>query len=337
MGEIWGYFVGFLEQVLLWFATFTGNAGLGIILFTVCTRLVILPLTLSSIRSSRRMQEIQPKMKELQRKHGKDAKKLQEETVKLYQQHQINPVGGCVPLLFQLPIFFGVYQAVYHLMLPEQQQYLSAGVKAALLNESVKQVLHQPFLGLLDLGRAPFTEGFKDFHGPEYLILPILSVILQFIQQVMATPRMQDPQQKAMTQTMLFMPLVFGYIAFTFPAGAVLYWVTSSVVGIVQQYFTSGWGSLANYLPFLPPDQAPQPELGLEGEANQAPSGAAQAAPNSLDFWDLLRPLTELEPEGGPRLTKTPEPLSEAARQVGTDSSAEGEAQAPNRRSRRRK
>lgn len=319
MGAIWSIFVGFLEQVLLWFATLTGSIGIGIILFTICTRLVILPLTLSSIRSSRKMQEVQPLIKELQRKYGKDQKKLQEETLKLYQQYRINPVGGCLPMLLQLPIFFGVYQAVYHLMIPAQHIHLSDAVRAAVAESNVNPLLNQPILGSLwqfiglqdasqithllrqpflglDLGLAPFDSGFTNFHGIPYLIMPILSVVLQVMQQLMATPRVQDAQQKMMTQTMMFMPLVFGYIAFTFPSGAVLYWITSSVVGITQQYFTSGWGSLANHLKFLPPDRAPQPSLAVATASvtEGAIGGAQQSAPRST-FWDVLAPLLEHE------------------------------------------
>ena len=121
MGNIWSIFVGFLENVLLtfytWFnsAQIPGAAGLAIILFTILARLIILPLTLKSLQSTRRMQELQPQLKELQRKYGKDQQKLTEETMKLYREYKVNPAGGCLPMLLQFPIFIGVYQAVLHL------------------------------------------------------------------------------------------------------------------------------------------------------------------------------------------------------------------------------
>lgn len=293
MGGIWNIFVGFLEQALLWCALFTGNAGLGIILFTVCARLLILPLTLSSIRSSRRMQELQPKIKELQRKHGKDQRKLQEETVKLYQEHKVNPVGGCLPMLLQLPIFIGVYWAVLHLMEPATHSPVNSHVLQQLNDPTVQQLLLQPFLGI-QLGIKPFDEGFKNFHGPQYLVLPILSILLQYTQQLMAMPRTQDPQQKAMSRAMLIMPLFFGYITFIFPSGAVLYWTTSSIVGIVQQYFTSGWGSLANYLTFLPADKKSKQSPVVAAESSDQPGGSVPSAlAERPTFWDVLRPLTE--------------------------------------------
>jgi YidC/Oxa1 family membrane protein insertase len=296
MGGIWSAFVGFLEQALLWFSTIGGSAGIGIILFTIAARLAILPLTLSSLRSSRKMQQIQPLVKELQRKYGKEPQKLQEETMRLYREHKINPVGGCLPMLLQLPIFFGVYQAVYHLFGPEEQrQNLSAAAAQALQDPNVAALFNTPFLGLIDLGRATFGSGMP--FEPIYLVLPVMSVFFQLIQTVMATPRVQDPQQKAITQAMMIMPIVFGYIAFTFPQGAVLYWVMSSVVGVIQQYFTSGWGSLANYLKFLPPDGKPTtlPALAPVASSDEPATegtAAATAAPRT-DFWTVMRPLTE--------------------------------------------
>jgi YidC/Oxa1 family membrane protein insertase len=287
MGNIWGAFVGFLEQVLITASIWTSSVAIGIVLFTVTARLVILPLTLSSIRSGRRMQEVQPVLKELQRKYGKDQQKLQEETLRVYREYKINPVGGCLPLFLQLPIFFGVYQAVYHLMVPEQRVNLSAAAAEQIAEPAVRALFSQPYFGL-DLGVAAF--GAAGFAGIAYLVLPVLSVLLQLIQQVMAMPRVQDPQQKAVSQAMLFMPLVFGYIAFTFPTGAVLYWVVSSLVGVIQQYFTSGWGSLANYLKFLPPDKRP-----LTPTLAAAAPVAAEAAVETpqVDFWSVMRPLTE--------------------------------------------
>lgn len=313
MGGIWSAFVGFLEQALLWFSVLGGSAGIGIILFTIAARLAILPLTLSSLRSSRKMQQIQPLVKELQRKYGKEPQKLQEETMRLYREHKINPVGGCLPMLLQLPIFFGVYQAVYHLFGPEEQrQYLSASVAQALQDPATAALFTAPFLGLIDLGQATFG-GTAPFN-PIYLILPILSVLFQLLQTVMATPRVQDPQQKAITQAMMFMPIVFGYIAFTFPQGAVLYWVVSSAVGVVQQYFTSGWGSLANYLKFLPPDGKPTtlPPLASAVVAEGEASSSEATAPR-MDFWTVMRPLTETAGAGASVADTSSDPATEQA------------------------
>jgi YidC/Oxa1 family membrane protein insertase len=315
---IWNGFLGLLEQLLLFCAQLTGSVGFGIILFTIFARVAILPLTLSSIRSSRKMQEIQPQIKEIQRKYGKDQQKLQEETMRLYREMKINPVGGCLPIFLQLPIFLGVYQAVSHLMVPSMNQYLSEASKITLADPAVAKLFATPFLGLIELGKASWGPDPLGFNGAIYLILPVLSIMFQFLQQLMATPRVQDPQQKAMMQTMMFLPFVFGYISFTFPSGAVLYWVTSSIVGIIQQYFTSGWGSLANYLKFLPPDGKPAPSLtpalasvsssGGDISTNDEPTVATPRQ----DFWSVLKPLTELE-------TSPRTPAAMGAEQGGSD------------------
>ncbi len=300
MGNIWGIFVGFLQSVLLtfyqWFkdAGLPGSAGLAIILFTIVARVVILPLTLKSLQSARKMQELQPQIKELQRKHGKDAQKLQEETMKLYREYKINPAGGCLPMVFQLPIFLGVYQAVINLaQIPPAEHAVGAMVDVMArsgLNITSLQSLGQAklsggFLWLDDLGRVD-----------PYYILPVLSVIFQLIVQLMATPRVQDPQQKAMAQSMLVLPIVFGYIGFTFPSGAVLYWVVGSVLSMIQQYVISGWGSLSNYLKFLPTNGGLFPPVTPVTVAATNGGTTTDEPSQKLGFWDVLRPLTEQEP-----------------------------------------
>ena len=146
--------------------------------------------------------------------------------------------------------------------------------------------------------------------------------------------------RKAMMQAMMFMPLVFGYIAFTFPAGAVLYWVMSSVAGVVQQYFISGWGSLANHLKFLPPDKRPTSTL-----AAATPSGSVSVVGSSQDdtrspaaeaqrsnFWDVLRPLVEQESTGD-QTTPSDDAVEQAIEQV----RRQGRPQQNPRRQRRRR
>lgn len=292
--QLWNAFVHLLEQVLMTFFSWTGSAGLAIILFTIVARLVILPLTLKSLQSSRKMQEIQPLMKELQRKYGKEPQKLQEETFKLYREYKINPAGGCLPMLFQLPIFFGVYQAVINLTRTSPAEHAAASMIAAISQQggniaslpvNVNQpLLYGSFLWLPTLG----------IPDPLY-ILPVLSVIFQLIVQLMATPRVQDPQQKAMMQSMLIMPIVFGYIGFTFPSGAVLYWVVGSILSMIQQYVISGWGSLANYLKFLPTDGGLfPPSIPATATAAASTSSTGLVADNQVvkrDFWDILSPL----------------------------------------------
>ena len=320
IGSIWSAFVGFLENVLLTFNSWTGNGGLAIILFTVLARVVILPLTLKSLQSTRKMQELQPQIKEIQRKYGKEPQKLQEETAKLYREYRVNPLGGCLPMLLQLPIFFGVYQAVIKLTQISVAESV-AGTITTILGQNGVNVASLPLLGSSQLS-GPFLWITQLGRPDPYYILGVLSLVFQLIVQLMAMPRVQDAQQKAMSQSMLILPLMFAYIGFTFPAGAVLYWVVGSVLSMIQQYVISGWGSLANYLKFLPPDR------GLFPPATPATAGAAgngsvvtgEETPK-LAFWDVLRPLTEqgpsdsMEPVGTDIATE--EAIGEAKRQAG--------------------
>jgi YidC/Oxa1 family membrane protein insertase len=291
MSTIWQAFVGFLESVILQFFVWTGSGGLAIIIFTIIVRSLILPLTLKSLQSSRKIQQLQPQIKEIQRKYGKDPQKLQEETAKLYRDNKINPLGGCLPMLLQLPIFFAVYQAVLHLTQVSVPEYAGAQIISTLQQQGINITDTFATIGLPRLGGSFLW--LENLGQPDpYYILGILSVIFQLIVQLMAMPRVQDPQQKAMTQAMLVMPLMFAYIGFTFPAGAVLYWVIGSVFSMVQQYVISGWGSLANYLKFLPPDRGLYPPINPNTVAVATADGNAEA-PKKVDFWDVLRPLTE--------------------------------------------
>jgi YidC/Oxa1 family membrane protein insertase len=301
MGNIWAIFVGFLESVLLtffhWFQAIglPGSAGLAIILFTIIARLVILPLTLKSLQSTRRMQELQPQLKEIQRKYGKDQAKLSEETMKLYKEYKVNPAGGCLPMVLQFPIFIGVYQAVLHLT----QTTVAEHAVGKMVDVLVSNGLNVANAAAQNLGQPQLYGGFlwlADLGKPDpYYVLGVLSVIFQLIVQLMATPRVQDPQQKAMTQSMLILPLMFGYLGFTFPAGAVLYWVVGSILSMIQQYVISGWGSLANYLKFLPTTGGLLPPItpaAATASANSTPA-AEEPPAEKLSFWEVLRPLTE--------------------------------------------
>ncbi len=208
--------------------------------------------------------------------------------------------------MLHLPIYFCGHQAVYPLFEGEAcRQYLRERAAARLTDPAIAEIFSQKLFGVIEVGGVTF--GPNGFAGIAYVVLPVLSILLQLVQTLMATPRVQDPQQKAMTQMMMFMPLVFGYIAFTFPQGAVLYWVVSSVVGIVQQYFTSGWGSLANYLKFLPPDGKPSTLTPALAPAAVSAEASGVAAPRA-DFWSVMRPLTEATEAAPAPEAPAPEP-----------------------------
>ncbi len=290
----WAQFVQFLEFILRTLTDWTGSLGIAIILFTILTRLAMLPLTIKQLKSSKKMQELQPMMAELRRKYGKDQQKLTQEMTKLYREQKVNPAGSCLPILIQLPIFLGVYQSVIHLV-------TNGGFPEQVLT----------FLGIR-LGAIAWQNG--TLTGWQYLILPILSVVLQMLTTIMAMPKIQDPQQKAMSQAFMFMPLIFGYIGFTFNQGAVLYWVAGSVLAVIQQFFVTGFGSLTNYLPFLPERQGFMTPAPVAVSPSTSDEPDESAAPRS-DFWTPLGKLTATPATAGGD-TSTEQSINEVKRQI---------------------
>jgi len=181
------------------------NWGLSIIILTLLTKIIFFPLTYHSTRSMSKMQELQPKIKALRAKYKKakqdiaQRRKMNEEMMKLYKEHGINPAGGCLPMLIQIPVFWGFFQ---------------------LLRVAI-EFRHSPFIFWIN------DLSIKD----PYYVTPILMGITQFISQKM-TPTSADPTQARM---MLIMPVIMTIFFMGFPSGLVLYWLTSNVLQIGQQ------------------------------------------------------------------------------------------------------
>ena len=177
-----------------------GNYGIALLLATVLVRLLLLPLMIKQIRYSKVMQQMQPEINSIRSKYKGDSRKIQEETMKLWQQAGVNPMAGCFPMLLQLPILYALYGAIY------------GNIR---LNNSA-------FLWAPHLGQ----------HDPTY-ILPILAAITTyFSSRVMMTT--SDPQQRIM---LFIMPVMVLLIGTKFPAGLALYWVFTNVFTTVQTYF----------------------------------------------------------------------------------------------------
>lgn len=210
--------------------------GFAIILFTLIVKIVTLPLNLQQARSMKATQELQPRLQELQKKYAKDKEKLTQAQMELYREHGVNPLGGCLPMLIQFPILIGLYQALYKLTSTiEGQRFLWIPNLAFPTREIGIKWVWPPAPEFIGWAAAAL-----------YLILPVLTVATQIVMQKMTTSptASQDPQQAAMQQTMLIMPFMFGFITLQVPAGLTLYWVTSNIFSMVQQYFITGWGSL---------------------------------------------------------------------------------------------
>lgn len=195
------------------FLNISGDYGLAIIMLTLAVRVLMLPLTIKQTRSMHEMKKIQPKLKKLQEKYKDDKQKLQQEIMKFYKEHKVNPVAGCLPLLLQLPIMFALFRVLLELgkrggtrflfIIPDLS--LSAGTARA------------------TLALAPMAP---------YFILVGLMVLTTYIPSKMMST---DPQQD---KIMIFMSLFMAYIGWSFPAGVVLYLVVSNIWTIGQQYIS---------------------------------------------------------------------------------------------------
>ena len=196
--------------VLHYFYVYTGNYGVAIILLTVITKVLFFPLTIKSMSSMRAMQALQPQINAIRSKYKNDAQRMQQETMALYRAHQVNPLGGCLPMVVQIPIFYALYVALSVSVELQSQPFICFGH------------LFGVHLWICDLAA----------HDPTYL-LPVLMGASMFVQQKM-TPVMGDPRQAKM---MLFMPVVFTFMFLNLPSGLVLYWTLSNVLQIAQQKY----------------------------------------------------------------------------------------------------
>lgn len=202
-----------LLVVLKWIHGFVHNWGLAIIVLTVLIKLAFWPLSQKSYRSMKEMQKLQPKLAALKEKHKGDTTKLNQEMLTLYRTYKVNPMGGCLPMLAQIPVFIALYQAL---------QYS------------------------IELRHAPFLLWINDLSAPDRLAvgfdipyvggLPVLTLLMgasMWLQQKM-TPVTGDPAQAKMMQ---LLPLVFTFMFIYFPAGLVLYWLVNNILSIGQQYY----------------------------------------------------------------------------------------------------
>lgn len=237
LGEWWNliFFEPMLNCLLLLYRFLGRNFAVSIIMFTVIVKVITLPVSLKQIETTKRTQELQPKIEELKKKYGNDKEKLNQETVKLYQEAGISTTGCLGPMLIQFPIWIGMYQSILHILSNNPLQMFGLG----------KHIY--PFFPQLSL-LVPFESRFLwlNLATPDpYYILPILVVITMWVQQKMTASPGADSQQQQMNQSMQLMtPLMFGFFMYAAPAGVAFYFVVSNILGIIQQYFTTGWGDL---------------------------------------------------------------------------------------------
>jgi YidC/Oxa1 family membrane protein insertase len=190
-----------LLYTLKFFYRYVGNYGIAIIIITVILKIFFFPLTHKSYKSMKDMQKIQPKMAELKEKYKNDRDAMNKAVMELYRDHKVNPLGGCLPMVVQIPVFFALYKAL---------------------------------MFSIELRHAPFFLWITDLADKDpYYVTPIIMGITMFVQQKM-TPSQMDPVQQKM---MLALPVVFTFMFLSFPSGLVLYWLVNNILTIGQQMY----------------------------------------------------------------------------------------------------
>ncbi len=195
---------------------FTGNYGVAIILLTVGIKVLFIPLTQRSFRSMREMQKLQPQMAKIRERFKDNSEQMNKEIMELYRRHKVNPLGGCLPMVLQIPVFIGLYQA--------------------LLNSV--ELRHAPFMLWINDLSAPDRLGSIQLPFVQHPGIPVLTLLMgasMFVQQWM-TPSAGDPAQQ---RAMMIMPLMFTFMFVNFPSGLALYWLVNNLLTIAQQYYLS--------------------------------------------------------------------------------------------------
>lgn len=246
-------------NALLFLYTFIPNYGLAIIVFTIIIGLLTMPFRIKSQSAMKKQQEkmaaLKPKLDEIKKKYKDNPQELQRQQMKLYQEHGVaNPFNmGCLLTLLPFPIFIGLYNVINGVMAdrPEQVMQLAQHIYPQFAQAAALIPVDSNFFGL-NLAMSPSAQGIIIT-----IVLVGLVVGTSFLQTRMMTPATAslDPQQAQMNQSMMLMtPLIFGFFVLNAPTGLSLYWITFSVIGILQQGFTGGWSGLTNLIPKAAPE-----------------------------------------------------------------------------------
>lgn len=238
-----------------------GALGFAIVILTVLVRILVWPFMSSQIRATKKMSDLKPHLDELKSKHKDDKQALAAAQMALYKEHGVNPAGGCLPALIQIPIFIALYQSIINII-PGAGGSIDY-VNSILYSESLKipSSIDPNFFGVnLGVKPAEFTK-----YGTGILLIPLITAFLTFIQSKMTMPKpikhhidepkketkekeqMEDTMGAVQGQMVYLMPIMIGYFAFQFPVGLAIYWNVYTILGIIQQYRLAGWGGLDSW------------------------------------------------------------------------------------------
>lgn len=290
MGQIGEIFQIIFTQpifnVLMLLYNLFSSLALSIIVLTLIVRLAMFPLTMKQLKSTKATQAIQPLIADVRKKY-KDQKEQYAAMQAIYKEYGVNPASGCLPLLVQLPVLYGLFFAL--------EFVFNAAKNPATDLATINNFIY-PFLPKLT---APPSVLMPWFGGPINLaitnaaqgiiLLPLLAGVATFLQLRMSQPRSRSGAKDTMTQQMAIMqyimPVVTIFFSWNFAAGLALYWTTTSIFSMVQQYFVTGWGSLTVMPQFL---QNIFPSLGSKSGGGGKPSSGekrkeTQSAPKTID------------------------------------------------------
>ena len=194
------YIRQFLTFLLNTTDKYVGNFGVSIIIVTILIKIMLLPLTLKQDKSMKEMKKLQPELEKIKKDYAHDKQMLNIKTMELYKEHKVNPLGGCLPLLLQLPILFALFGVLRNGIIPKDSSFLW-----------LKLSVPDPFY-----------------------VLPVLNGAVSFFQQKLMGSADSNPQMKNM---MYIFPIMMIMISYKMPSGLQLYWLTSSILAVVQQYF----------------------------------------------------------------------------------------------------
>lgn len=238
-----------------------GALGWAIVFLTILIRFLIWPFIASQLRSTSKIAALKPHLEALSKKHKGDKQALASAQMALYKEHGVNPAGGCLPSLIQLPAVIALYQTIQSLFDPSQ----GLGKINGFLYSPSWKLDQLPDLHFLGANLASKPSDFMQA-GVLLLLVPVLTAVLQFAQSKMMAPKplkpypedskkelkekatQQDTMSAMQSQMTFMMPLMIGYFSFSFPIGISIYWNTFTVIGIIQQYLISGWGGLEPWI-----------------------------------------------------------------------------------------
>ncbi len=248
-----------INGLVLLYYYLLSDFGIAIIAFTLLVRIVMIPLTVKQSRQIKAMSALQPMMKEIQDKYKGDRQRASQETMKLYREQGVNPLGCLGPMFIQFPIWIGLYQSIIQTVPsnPESLVGLSRHLYQWLPQVHGVIPIDSSFLWM-DLARP----------DPTPFVMPILVGVSMWVMQKMTTMPTADERQASTNRMMLWMmPAMFGFFTLNFPSGLALYWVVSNVVGLVIQGFVTGWDPIINLFKFG------------RGKSDEDAAVAAQSAP----------------------------------------------------------